>query len=136
MNNQSLDEVKSRHTFFDGLIHFMACVMERNVFPIVFINAESGNNGMPKVSVDIFDSDVRCAEIGFSIVTEFFRMIIVDIILDLMERRTDSRNHFFKKNFSKSITEKRKVKVFYRSLGGNVAGTTFRDKSMDVRVPF
>ena len=65
MNNQSFDEIESRNTLLNGFIVFVASVMECNIFPIIFINAGSGDDRTPKVSADIFDCDVRSTKVRF-----------------------------------------------------------------------
>ena len=42
----------------------------------------------------------------------------------------------FQEYFTESLTEKIIIKVFYWFPGKIIAGSAFRDKSMDMRVPF
>ena len=37
--NEPFDEIKSRNTFFNGLIIFVSSVMKSNIITIIFINA-------------------------------------------------------------------------------------------------
>ncbi|MEE1038739.1 MAG: hypothetical protein U0K95_06185 [Eubacterium sp.] len=42
----------------------------------------------------------------------------------------------FKKNFTKRITEEAEIKVFARTPDSMVASTTFRNESVNMRIPF
>lgn len=136
MHDKASDEIKGGNAFPDGLIIFVPCVMKSYIFPIVFINAGGSNDGTAEVAADVFKGDIRRAGIGFSTDIEAFRMIFIDIIPDFAERRADRSSHFFKEDFAESIAEKSIVKVFYGTPGSDITSGAFRDKDMNVRIPF
>ena len=136
MYNEPFNKIEGRNTFFDGFVIFVSGVMESDIITIVFINAGSSNNRTPQVSADIFDGNVRGTEIGLGPDIESVSVIFINVILYFTERRSDGCSHLIEKDFAKGITQKSIVKMFDRSPGSNVAGTTFRDKCMYMWIPF
>ena len=63
VDNQFLDEVQSRNSFSNSFVVFVSGVMKGYIFTVIIINTGCGNNRSAKISADIFNSDIRSAEI-------------------------------------------------------------------------
>lgn len=63
-------------------------------------------------------------------------MFGVHFIFDFAKRWSKSRSKLLKKDFTERIAKEVVIKVFYRAPRRDVASTTFRDESMDMRIPF
>ena len=134
--DKSFHKVKNRDAFGDGFIIFVASVMKGNSVTIVAVNTRGSDNRSSEIPADIFDGDVGSAEIGFSTDIESIGMIMINIIFDFAERRSYSLGHLLQKNFAESIAKESVIKMFNGAPGRELAGTTFRNKAMDMRVPF
>ena len=136
VNDETFYKIKNRETFRNRLIIFVSSVMKGNGITIVAINTRGSDNRSTEISADIFDGDVGSAEIGFSTDIESIGMMIINIIFDFAERRPYSLGHLVQKNFAESIAKESVIKMFNGAPGREIAGTTFRNKAMDMRVPF
>lgn len=63
-------------------------------------------------------------------------MILVNVIFDLAERRPDSLGHLFEKDFPESVPKESVIKMFNGAPGREISGVAFRNKAMDMRIPF
>ena len=109
--------------------------MEGDSITIVFIDARSSNNRASQISADIFDGNIRDAKVGFGSDIENIGMVFLDVIFDFAKGWADGCSHHFEKDFTKSIAKESIVKVFNRSPGSDITGTTFRNKGVDMRIP-
>lgn len=102
---------------------------------VITVNPRSGDNRSAEISADILDGDVGSAEIRFCTDIETIGMILVNVIFDLAERRSDSLGHLFEKDLAESVPKESIIEVLNRSPGREVAGAAFGNKAMDMRVP-
>ena len=61
--NQFLDEVQSRDGFSNCFVVFVSGVMKGYIFAVIIINTGCGDNRSAEVSADVFNGDIRSAEI-------------------------------------------------------------------------
>lgn len=134
--DKSFYEVYCRDTFLYGLIIFMPGVVKCDIITVIFIDTGCCNNRPSEMATDVYDGNDRSVEIRFCPDIEFFGMIFVNIIFDFAGGRIDGISHFFKKDFTKSVTKKAVVKMLNRYPNCKVAGTAFGDESINVRIPF
>lgn len=94
MPDKASDEFHDREGFFCISIILMAVVMESDVFPIVSVNAGSGNDRPAKVSANIFHNGFRVTFIRFSVNIKAMSVIFVTGRFYFFERRPGSVFHF------------------------------------------
>lgn len=70
-------------SFFNDIAVFMLCVVKSNEFTIIFINVGDNNNGMSKVSADVFNGYIRSAKVRLRTDIGTFEMIFVDVFFVL-----------------------------------------------------
>lgn len=110
--------------------------MEGYRIAVITVNPRGGDNRSAEISADILDGDVGGAEIWFCTDIKTVCMVLVDVIFYLSESRTDSLGHLFEKDFPEGVPKESIIEVLNRSPRSEVASATFRDKAMDMRVPF
>ena len=110
--------------------------MKSNKISIIVINSGTGNERPPKVTTDVFNCDIRSAKVWLGSNIKAIFMLFINGIFDFVERRPESFGKLSEEDFTESITKKVIVKVLNRSPGSKVAGTAFRNKGVDMRIPF
>lgn len=136
MNNKTLDKIKSRNAFSNKAIVLMSGIVKGHRFPIIRVDTGSGNNRSSKITADIFNGNIGGAKIRFSPNIKAILLIVVDSILYFSERRTEDICHTIKKDLLEGITKEAIIKMFNMAPRREVTGTAFRDKGMDMRIPF
>ncbi len=136
MYDKSFHKVKNRDAFGDGFIVFVTSVMKGNGVSVVVVNTRGSDNRSSKISADILDGDVRGAEVRFCTDIEAIGMVPVNVIFDLAERRPDSLGHLIQKNFAESVAKESVIKMFNGAPGREISGAAFRNKAMNMRIPF
>ena len=136
VNDEPFHKIENRNMFSDGFIVFVARVMKGNGIAVIAVNPRGGDNRSAEISADIFDGNVGSAEIRFCTDIETINMIPVNVIFDLAERRPDSLGHLFEKDFPESVPKESIIEVLNCPPGREISGAAFRDKAMDMRVPF
>ncbi len=106
----------------------MPCVMKSNEIAIIVINARTGNNWSTKVTADVFNCDIWCAQVWLC--------TNIKAVFMLVERRSEPFRKLLKENFPESNAKKVIVKVFNRSSWSEVTSAPFRNKDMYMRIPF
>ena len=94
VDNQFLDEVQSRNSFSNSFVVFVSGVMKGYIFTVIIINMGCGNNRSAKISADIFNSDIRSAEIWLC--TNIKRMSVfgVHFIFNFTKRWTNAGSFY------------------------------------------
>lgn len=85
MPDQTGNEFHYGDGFHNKFVVFMPVVMKGNIFPIVFINAGSGNDGSAKISADVFGNNLGIAFIGLGKNIKSIFVIVVTFGLNLFE---------------------------------------------------
>ena len=136
MLDEKRDEIHDGNSFFHVRIIFVSIVMESHIFPIVRIDAGSGNDGTPKVAADVFNDGIRITEIGFGIDIEAVFIFFVNVCFGLFKRRTDMRFKLVQESGLKGFTEIGIVEMFNDFPEAAIRETAFCKETVDVRIPF
>ena len=67
---------------------------------------------------------------------ESFGMFAIHFVFNFTKRFTNLISYLVEKNFSEGIAKETEIKVCARTPNSMITSTTFRDKSMNVRIPF
>ena len=136
MPDQAFDEIHDRDRFLYKFIIFMPVVMKSDLFTIIFINPGSGDHRTSKITTDIFDRSFRIAGRRFGINVKSLLMRRIAESFGLLERIAQPLLHLIKKSGTESVAQKRKVEVSDISPKAVITEPTFRNKAMDVGIPF
>ena len=92
--NQFLDEVQSRDGFSNCFVVFVSGVMKGYIFAVIIINTGCGDNRSAEVSADVFNGDIRSAEIWLC--TNIKRMSVfgVHFIFNFTKRWTNAGSFY------------------------------------------
>lgn len=134
--NELFNEFKDGYSFFNIFIVFVTVIVESDIITIIIVNAGSGYNRSSKVTTDIFCYNFRIASVGFGINIESFFMFFVTSCFYGFKRRTKSFFQKIKKCGVESITEICLVKVCFTAPCVIFADATFRNQTVDMRIPF
>ena len=136
MADEAFDEIHGR----DSLLHispiFMAVIMEGDKVTVIAVNTGSGDDRAAKIAADIFNDRFRAADIRLCINIEAMLVIRVTAGLDFFKRRANLRFHFIKKSGAESIAEESIVEMAHMTPEAVVTVTAFRNKTVDMRIPF
>ena len=102
MYHQVFDNVNDGDTFGDCFMILMALIMESHGIPVVVINPGGSNDRSPKVSADVFNSDIRRTQVGFGSNIKAFGMVFADLIFKLLKRRSQLKGGLIQKDFTES----------------------------------
>ena len=94
VDNQFLDEVQSRNSFSNSFVVFVSGVMKGYIFTVIIINTGCGNNRSAKISADIFNSDIRSAEIWLCTNIKSMSVFGVHFIFNFTKRWTNAGSFY------------------------------------------
>lgn len=134
--NKQGNKVHYRNRFFHVGIVFVLIVVEGHVFPIIGINAGSGNNRTSEVTADVFYNSVDVTEIWFCIDIKTIFIFFVNGSFCFLERRTDTSFQLIQKSSLESFAKIGIVKVLNNSPEAVIGEAALCKKTMDVRIPF
>lgn len=136
MPDQPLYEFHNRDSLFYILIIFVPVVMEGDKVTIIIVNSGSGDDGPSKIASNVFHSCFWVAFVWLCINIEPFLVFAVTAGLDFLKGGAESVFHFVKKGGAKGIAQERIIKVLDVAPESVIAVTAFRNKAVDMRVPF
>lgn len=136
VTDQAFDEIHNRKSLFHICVIFVAIIVERNSISVIEVNSGCGYDGSAKIASNIVSNDFGVTKIRFGIDIESLFMLAVTVGFYFFERRSDLGFQFIEKSRTESITEIVVVKVFYMTPETVIAVTTFREKTVDIRIPF
>ena len=136
MTDEPLDEINSRDCFLYVFIIFMAIVMESNSMTVIVIDSGGCDNGTTQITTNKFNNCFRITEIWLGINVESMFMVAVTLGFDLFKGKTDDGFHFIQECSPESIAKKGVIKMFDMTPETIITETTFRDKAMNVWIPF
>lgn len=136
MADQTLYKLHDRDGLFHILIIFMAIVMEGNEVTIIVVNAGSSDDRTAEIASDILDSSFRVTGIGFGIDIEAVLVFPVAASLRFFKRRADLSFQFIQEYSAESVAQISIVEIMGVAPETIVAVTAFRNKAMDMGVPF
>ena len=136
MADQALDEVKSRDRFFDIFVIFMAIIVEGYEITVITIDPGCCDHRTAKISADIFDDIFWITFVWFGINIKAVFMVAVDRSFHFFKGRAEFFVEFIEEGSLEGITQEPIVKVFDIPPEAIIGETAFRDKTMDVWIPF
>ena len=138
VSDQSFDEIHGRNGFVDKTVIFVSVVMEGDGISnfVIGINTGSSNDGAPKISTDVFENSGRAAFAAFGIDIETVFGIAVNSSFETFEFRRKPFLKQIQKDGLEGFTQKNVVEVRNRAPKAKFVDATFRNKTVDMRVPF
>ena len=133
--NQFLDEVQSRDGFSNCFVVFVSGVMKGYIFAVIIINTGCGDNRSADIPADVFNGNIRSAEIWLCTNIKTIGVFRIHFIFNFTKSGANTESELFKQHFTKGITKKAIIKVFDGTPGSDVASTTLGDEGMDMRIP-
>ena len=110
--------------------------MKSDRVTVIGINSGSGDNRTPEITADVFGNSFWIAFIGFCINIESMYMFFIAKSFNFFKGRSNPAFHFIKKSSAKGITQEGIIKMMDMPPETIIAVTAFREKTMNVRVPF
>lgn len=136
MSDETLYEFHNRDSFFHILVIFVAVVVESNKITIILIDPGSSDHGTAEVSSDIFYNCFGITFVRLGIDVETILVIPVTAGLDLFERGADLGFHIIEQSGAERVTQESVIKMIDIAPEAIITVATFRDETMDVRIPF
>ena len=138
VSDQSFDEIHGRNGFVDKTVIFVSVVMEGDGICnfVIGINTGSSNDGAPKISTDVFENSGRAAFAAFGIDIETVFGVAVNSSFETFEFRRKPFLKQIQKDGLEGFTQKNVVEVRNRAPKAKFVDATFRNKTVDMRVPF
>lgn len=133
--NQTFHEFESRDGFLYVFIVFVAIVMKSNHFAIVFIDAFGSNHRSAKVTTNILGNRFGVTLTGFGVHIKTIFVFSIDTSFNRLKRRANVRLHFIEKGSTERVTKEFVVKVIDFAPCKRIAGATFRDETVYMRIP-
>lgn len=136
--DQFFDELHGRDGFMDKDIVFVPIVVEGNGVGslVIGINAGSGDHRTAKVAADILQNSRSIAFVVFSIDIETILGIAVNGGLDSLEFGRESLLEKIQENGLESLAEEGVVEMGDRAPETEFVDGAFRDKAVNVGIPF
>ena len=136
MLDETVYEIECGDGFHDQAVIFMAVIVEGDHITVIMINAGSGNDGSAEIASDIFSHSPGVTFIGFCVNIKTVFVVSVDRGFDLFERRSDLRFQFIEECSLEGVPHEAVVEVGVCAPETVVSDTAFRDKTVDMRIPF
>jgi hypothetical protein len=136
MADKSFNKIQCGKRFVNKDIVFVAIIMKSDRSPIVGINTGSGNDRTTKIAADILSNLIRITDIIFSVNIKTIRAGFVDERFNRIKSGTNPSGETVKQSGPESITEELEVKVRNFAPGSTIACPAFRDKNMNMGIPF
>ena len=134
--NKQFDKINGRNSFPHKGIIFVFIVMKSYIFAIIGINSGKGNDRASQITADIFDNGIRVTKIGFGINIKAILIFFVDFRFSSFKRGTKVFFEFVQKNRLKRFTQISVIEIFDITPETIVGVSAFREKAVDVRIPF
>lgn len=136
MPDEPFYEIHNRNGFFHIFVIFVPVVVESNKIAVIFVNPGCGDYGTPEIAANIFDGCLWVAFVGLCIYVETFFVLLVTAGLDFFKGGSDPGLHFVKQGSAEGIAQEGIVKIIDVAPETVVAVSSFRNKAVDMRVPF
>ena len=136
MTYKKFNELHDRKCFLHISIIFMTVVMKSDEVTIIFIDPGSGDDWTSEIAADIFYDSIRVTFVWFCIDVKTIFMLLITESFYLFKGWTDFGFHFIKQGGPESIAQIVIVEIIDIAPETVVTVATFRDETMDMRVPF
>ena len=136
MSDKPLYEFHNRDSFFYILVIFVSVVMESDKVAVVFVNPGCGDDGTPEIAANIFDGCFWVAFVGLGIYVKTFLMLLVTAGFDFFKGRSSQNFHFVKQGSAEGVAQEGIIEVADAAPETIVTISAFRNKTVDMWVPF
>ena len=134
--DKTLYEFHNRDGFFHLLLIFVSVVMESDKVAVTFINPGCSDDGTFKIAANVFDGCFGATFAGFGIYIETFLVFPVAAGLDFFKGGANHSCHFIEQGSAEGVAQECIVKVIDAAPKCIVAVSAFRNKTVDMGVPF
>ena len=134
--DKTLYKFHNRDGFFHILLIFVAVVMESDKVAVIFINPGCSDDRTAKLASNVFDGCFGVTFAGFGIYVETFLVFPVAARLDFFKGGTNHVFHFIEQGSAEGVAQECIVKVTDVAPKSIVAVSSFRNKTVDMGVPF
>lgn len=136
MLDETVYEIECGDGFRDRFVIFMAVIVEGDHITVIMVNAGSGNDGPAEIASDIFSHSPEVTFIGFCVNIETVFMVSVDGCLGLLKIRAEPGFQFIEECSLEGVPHEAVVEVWVCTPESVVSNTAFRDKTVDMWIPF
>ena len=134
--NKSGNKIKSRDFFNNVFVIFVSVVMKSHGISVIGIDSGSSNNRTSQVASNVFSNCFRITKIWFCMNIETVFTMIVNQRFHTFKRIAKFAMKFVQECSTKGITEKSVIKMRDFAPKVVVAKPTFRDKAVNMSIPF
>lgn len=136
VDNEPFDEVHCRDTFGYCLMILMSCVMKGNKIAVIVIDTGCSNDRSAQISAYIFDGNIRRTLIRFGSDIKSIWIFLIKLVFESFKGMVKMKRKLFEKDFTKSQPKECEIKMFDVTPREMITSSTFRDESMNMRIPF
>ncbi len=136
MQDEPFYEINNRNVLFHIPVIFVPVVMESDKATIIFVNPGCGDNWTPEIAANIFDGCFWVAFVGLRIYVETFLMLPVTAGFDFFKGRSGHGFHFVKQGSAEGVTQEGIVEVADVPPETIITVSAFRNKTVDMGIPF
>ena len=136
MPDEPFYEIHNRNGFFHIPVIFMPVVMESDKVAVVFVNPGCGDDGTPEIAANIFDGCFWVAFVGLCIYVKTFLMLLITAGFNFFKGRSDQSFHFVKQGSAEGVAQEGIIEMVDVAPETIVTVSAFRNKTMDMGVPF
>lgn len=136
MPDEPFYEIHNRNGFFHVFVIFVPVVVESNKAAVIFVNPGCGDYRTPEIAANIFDGCQGVVVVGLCIYIETFFVLPVTAGLDFFKGGSNHGFHFVKQGSAEGIAQEGIAKIIDVAPESVVTVSTFRNKAVDMRVPF
>lgn len=136
--HKSFDEIHSGNSFMDKDIIFVSVVVEGNGIRslVIGIDTGSGDHRTAEVAADIVEDSGRAAFVAFGINVETVFRVAINGSFETFEFRWETILEQIEEDGLEGMTEEGIIEVRNRAPKTEFIDTAFRDKAVNVGVPF
>ena len=136
MSDKPLYEFHNRDSFFYILVIFVSVVMESDKVAVVFVNPGCGDDGTPEIAANIFDGCFWVAFVGLCIYVKTFLMLLITAGFNFFKGRSDQSFYFVKQGSAEGVAQEGIIEMVDAAPETIVTVSSFRNKTVDMWVPF
>lgn len=136
MPYKTLYEFHNRDSFLHIQFIFVSVIMEGDKVTVIVVNSGRGDDGTAKITANVFYGCFRVAFVWLGIYIEPIFVLPITEGLDLFKGGAESGFHFVKEGGAEGIAQEGIVKVSDVAPETVIAVPAFRNKAVDMGIPF
>lgn len=136
MSDKPLYEFHNRDSFFYILVIFVPVVVESDKVAVIFVNPGCGDDGTPEIAANIFDGCFWVAFVGLCIYVKTFLMLLITAGFNFFKGRSDQSFYFVKQGSAEGVAQEGIIEMVDAAPETIVTVSSFRNKTVDMWVPF